>query len=88
MVEKLTKRASIFGNHKRTVSDRGAAFTSRLFKSYCEEEGIQHYIIATGVPRGNGQVERMNRVVVPMLAKLSQEHPEQWYRHGAKSNST
>ncbi|KAL7729718.1 hypothetical protein ACLKA6_014588 [Drosophila palustris] len=51
------------------VSDRGAAFTSNLFREYCEARNIQHLMIATGVPRGNGQVERMHKIVVPMLSK-------------------
>jgi len=55
------------------VSDRGTAFTSLAFEKYCESHNIQHLLIATGVPRGNGQVERLHKIVVPVLAKLSYE---------------
>jgi len=72
-----------FGNPYRKVSDRGAAFTSHLFKEYCDTEKIQHLLIATGVPRGNGQVERMHKIVVPML-NLSLESPGCCYKHVGK----
>ncbi|GFX47311.1 retrovirus-related Pol polyprotein from transposon 17.6, partial [Trichonephila clavipes] len=43
----------------------------KLFNDYCDEENIQHLQIATGVPRGNGQVERIHRTLIPVLTKLS-----------------
>ncbi|XP_036347197.1 uncharacterized protein LOC118756545 [Rhagoletis pomonella] len=52
-----------------------------MFKEYCESENIQHLLITTGVPRGNGQVERIHKVVIPMLSKLCTETPTGWYKH-------
>lgn len=49
-----------FGSTRRTISDRSAAFTAKDFEQYCFNEKIEHKLITTGVPRGNGQVERMN----------------------------
>jgi len=77
----LDKQAVHFGNPYRIVSDRGTAFTSLAFKEYCESHNIQHLLIATSVPRGNGQVERLHKIVVPMLAKLSYESPLAWYKY-------
>ncbi|GFX74961.1 pro-Pol polyprotein [Trichonephila clavipes] len=57
-LEKLKQQQKTFGNPIRIISDRGSAFTSKLFNDYCDEENIQHLQIATGVPRGNGQVEQ------------------------------
>lgn len=37
-----------------------------------EERNIQHLKIATGSPQANGQVERVNRSLGPMIAKLSE----------------
>ncbi|GFS52817.1 retrovirus-related Pol polyprotein from transposon 17.6 [Trichonephila clavipes] len=37
--------------------------------------------IATGVPRGNRQVERIHRTLIPVLTKLSLDDPTKWYRH-------
>ncbi|GBO99580.1 hypothetical protein EVAR_91284_1 [Eumeta japonica] len=81
VLDRLQKQSAVFGNPRRIITDRGAAFTSRAFEQYCEEEGIQHLLITTGVPRGNGQVERMHKVLVPMLAKLSRENPDRWYKY-------
>ncbi|KAG5327796.1 POL3 protein, partial [Pseudoatta argentina] len=80
VINRLSKQAVIFGNPCQIVSDRGTAFTSKSFKKYCADEKIEHILIATGVPRGNGQVERINRIVIPVLTKLSAPHPETWYK--------
>ncbi|GFV56950.1 retrovirus-related Pol polyprotein from transposon 17.6 [Trichonephila clavipes] len=69
--KKLKQQQKTFGNPIRIISDRGSAFTSKLFNDYCDEENIQHLQIATGVPRGNGQVERIHRTLIPVLTKLS-----------------
>ncbi|GFS54394.1 transposon Tf2-11 polyprotein [Trichonephila clavipes] len=70
-LEKLKQQQKTFGNPIRIISDRGSSFTSTLLKDYCDEEKIQHLQIATGVPRGNGQVERIHRTLIPVLTKLS-----------------
>ncbi|GFX40275.1 hypothetical protein TNCV_4319081 [Trichonephila clavipes] len=62
-LEKLKQEQKTFGNPIRIIFDRGSAFTSKLFNDYCDEENIQHLQIATGVPRGNGQVERIHRTL-------------------------
>ncbi|GFU52560.1 retrovirus-related Pol polyprotein from transposon 17.6 [Trichonephila clavipes] len=38
-------------------------------------------LITTGVPRGNGQIERMHETIVPVLTKLTIEEPEKWFKH-------
>ncbi|GFX21488.1 retrovirus-related Pol polyprotein from transposon 17.6 [Trichonephila clavipes] len=70
-----------FGSPIRIISDRGSAFTSKLFNDYCDEESIQHLQIATGVPRGNGQVERIHRTLIPVLTKLSLDDSTKWYKY-------
>lgn len=81
VVDKLRKQAAVFGNPRRIVSDRGPCFRSNVFKEYCEAEGVEHQLTTVGVPRANGQVERVNRTVIPLLTKLAAGKPEQWYRH-------
>lgn len=83
-IKKLEELKIMCGNPHRIVSDRGAAFTSGEFRKFCEEENIVHVLTTTGVPRGNGQVERANGIIVPVLTKLSIENPMQWYRHVSK----
>ena len=39
-------------------------------------EDVQHVLIAVSTPRTNGQVERVNRVLTPALAKLA-ENPRE-----------
>lgn len=80
-IEKLRIHQQQFGNPTRIISDRGTAYTSREFQEYCEEEGIKHAKITTGVPRGNGQVERIHRTIISVLTKLCIENPTQWYKH-------
>ncbi|GFV62167.1 transposon Tf2-6 polyprotein [Trichonephila clavipes] len=79
-MEKLKQQQKTFGNPIRIISDRGSAFTSKLFIDYCDEENIQHLQVTTGVPRGNGQVERIHRTLIPVLTKLSDDSTK-WYKY-------
>lgn len=53
------------------ISDRGSCFTSDDFKEFCTLNNIRHTLIATASPQANGAVERINRSIRPMLAKLT-----------------
>lgn len=79
-IDKLMIHQQTFGNPTRLISDRGTAFTSKDFKEYCDKEHIQHITITTGVPRGNGQVERIHRIIISVLTKLCIEEPSHWYK--------
>lgn len=81
VLTRLKRQAITFCNPRRIISDRGTAFTSGEFKKYCREENIEHILITTGVPRGNGQVERINRVLIPLLTKLAAPKPEEWHKY-------
>lgn len=80
VLNKLEIHQQVFGNPIRIISDRGTAFTSNDFAQYCKEEEIEHVKITTGVPRGNGQVERVHRTIISVLTKLSVEKPTLWYK--------
>ncbi|GFX17911.1 hypothetical protein TNCV_2293591 [Trichonephila clavipes] len=80
-LEKLKQQQKTFGNPIRIISDRGSAFTSKLFNDYCDEENIQHLQITTGVPRENGQVERIHRTLISVLTKLSLDDSTKWYNY-------
>lgn len=77
----MQKHAIIFGNPGRIISDRGTAFTSKEFEEYCQKENIIHCLITTGVPRSNGQIECVNRTLIPLLTKLSALKPQEWYKY-------
>jgi len=40
------------------ISDRGTTFTSDKFKTFADDESVQHVLVAVGTPRANGQIER------------------------------
>ncbi|XP_055928750.1 uncharacterized protein LOC129959880 [Argiope bruennichi] len=72
---------AVFGNPMRIITDKGSAFTSKEFTNYCANQNINHIQITTGIPRGNGQVERVHGTLIPLLAKLSINGPTKWYTH-------
>ena len=78
---KLKLQQKTFGNLARIITDRGAAFTSKAFSDYCTEENIQHVQTAMGVPRRNGQVERIHRIIKPVLSKLKIDDATKWFKH-------
>lgn len=83
-VEKIKLHQKDFGNPSRFVTDRGTAFTGKEFEEYCLEEGIEHVKITTGMPRGNGQIEIINKIIISVLTKMCIEEPTHWYKHVSK----
>lgn len=81
VLKRLELQKNVFGQPGRLITDRGSAFTSTDFKDYCKAEKIEHRAITTGVPRGNGQVERTHAIIIPILTKLSVQNPLKWYQH-------
>ncbi|KAK9711246.1 Integrase core domain [Popillia japonica] len=77
VLKHLAKYFRFYGKPIRVISDRGAAFTSTSFKGYMTDQDIEHTLIAVGVPRVNGQIERLNRDIIPLLAKVTPS-PERW----------
>lgn len=70
-----------YNKPKVIISDRGSAFTSRDFEDFLKEQDIQHVKIAVGSPQANGQAERINRIIAPCLAKLTDNaENRQWYK--------
>lgn len=58
-----------FANYSRPkviISDRGSCFTSVEFKEFLDDNNVKHIKIATGSPKANGQVERVNRILTPI----------------------
>jgi len=56
VIKHLESWVSMFGSPQRIISDKEAAFTSHSFKEFCTAKNI--------VPRGNGQIERVNRIII------------------------
>lgn len=73
-IEVIHKLEDYFQNYSRPlriVSDRGTAFTSTEFETFLNNNNVVHVKIATGSPKSNGQIERINRDLTPMLSKLT-----------------
>ena len=78
VLEKINLHKQTFGN---PITDKATAFTANDFLTYCADNNIQHRAVTTGVPRGNGQIERLNQFIISVLTKLSIAEPKKWYRH-------
>jgi len=81
VITKLRGQSNVFGNPACILSDRGSAFLAQDFLQYCDDENIKVVKSTTGLPRVNGQVERLNVIIIPVLSKLSVDDPTKWYRH-------
>ncbi|XP_076660318.1 uncharacterized protein LOC143363643 [Halictus rubicundus] len=76
----LSRSTNILIIPETMVSDRGSCFTSKDFEDFMNKNNIRHAKVATASPQANGQVERVNRVLGPSLAKLTENCPgKRWY---------
>jgi len=80
VLESMSSIVQMFGLPNRLVTDRGTCFTSRKFEEFCDEQGIQHTLTSTRRPQANGQVERVNSVVISMLLTqvTKEDEWDQW----------
>ncbi|GFX39222.1 retrovirus-related Pol polyprotein from transposon 17.6 [Trichonephila clavipes] len=55
----------------------------QTLKSLLEKQESEEFFErnATGVPRGNGQVKRIHRTLIPVLTKLSLDDSTKWYKY-------
>jgi len=81
VITKLRGQSNVFGNPACIISDRGSAFLAQDFLQYCDDENIKVVKSTTDLPRVNGQVERLNAIIIPVLSKLSVDDSTKWYRH-------
>jgi len=66
-----------YGLPKKFITDRGSCYTSKLFEEYCRDQGVQLVLASSRHPRANGQVERVNSVVMAALMTEGSE-PDGW----------
>lgn len=80
VINRLSEQQKTFGNPEQIISNKESAFTSEKFLNFCTEEGIEHIHNMTGIPRRNGQVEKMIETIIPILTKLL-NNSERWYKN-------
>lgn len=73
VIKHLTNYFRTYSKPKRLISDRGTSFTSNAFKGFMDQNFVQHVLIATHTPRANGQIERVNRMLTPMISKITKQ---------------
>ncbi|KAF0716778.1 CCHC-type domain-containing protein, partial [Aphis craccivora] len=73
VLNRLTKFCDTRGIPGRIISDRGTCFTGKAFGDFCLSRGIRHTLNSTRHPQANGQVERANRTIVPLLAIMTSD---------------
>lgn len=68
----LKKYFEYYSRPRRIISDRGTCFTSLEFSEFLVNCNVDHVKVAVASPQANGQVERVNRVLTPMLSKSTE----------------
>ena len=71
----------LFGAPAYLVSDQGKAFTCHLISNLCELYGVQKLRTSPYHAQTNGQVERMNQMIIRMISKLEQDRKAHWSEH-------
>lgn len=69
---------NLFGTPSRIISDREPAIMGKEIQNLFNSSGIEHHAIARGVPRGNGQVERLMRTIRDHLTVMVQTQKKAW----------
>lgn len=72
-IEELRKLIPHYEKPKRIISDRGAAYISKKFEDFCQDYEIIHVKTAAGLPRVNGQIERINSIIINCLPTITQD---------------
>ena len=71
----------LFGAPAYLVSDQGKALTGHLISNLCELYGVQKLRTSPYHAQTNGQVERMNQMIIRMIGKLEQDKKAHWSEH-------
>ncbi|CAG4988435.1 unnamed protein product [Colias eurytheme] len=68
----------LFGTPKRIISDREPAIMGKDIQDLFTFAGIEHHAVAKGVPRANGQIERLMRTIKDHLSAIAQTENRTW----------
>ena len=71
----------LFGAPAYIVSDQGKAFLGHVITHLCELYGVQKLRTSPYHAQTNGQVERMNQMIICMISKLEEDKKACWFEH-------
>ena len=71
----------LFGAPAYLVSDQGRAFMGHIITHLCELYGVQKLRTSPYHAQTNGQVERMNQMIIRMIGKLEEDKKACWSEH-------
>ena len=77
----VNEGVSRFGVPSQLHSDQGANFCGEIINAMCQQLGIDRSRTTAYHPQGNGQVERFNRTLESMLAKVVTDNQKDWDKH-------
>ena len=77
----VTEEFCRFGVPTFLHSDQDPEFQAELMKEICKLLNITQTRTTPCHPQSDGQVERFNRTLLNLLAKLCEDEPEQWEDH-------
>ena len=71
----------LFGAPAYVVSDQGKAFMGHVIMHLCELYGVQKLRTSPYHAQTNGQVKRMNQMIIRMIGKLEEDRKACWSEH-------
>ena len=71
----------LFGAPAYLVSDQGKAFVGHIITHLCDLYGVQKLRTLPYHVQTNGQVERMNQMIIHMISKLEEDKKACWSEH-------
>ena len=70
---------TVFGPPGELISDKGNAFVSSWFKTFCHQQGVQKAESVAYLSRSNGRAENAGWQLFDKRAKLHRENKVNWY---------
>ena len=71
----------LFGAPAYLISDQGKAFMGHIIMHLCDLYGVQKLRTLSYHAQTNGQVERMNQMIIRMIGKLEEDKKACWSEH-------
>ena len=71
----------LFGARAYLISDQGKAFMGHIITHLCDLYGVQKLRTSPYHAQTNGQVERMNQMIIHMIRKLEEDKKACWSEH-------